>query len=284
MPYPKPPKPFLEAIVHDVASHPPLAALCAGYETGNWRATALAEHLLEWLPEFCLSAEELTEFEPGSALRLIRKSAQLVYQTDKYGLRGEFGEMFLHLALRQLYNSIPAISKIYWKDSVNTTVKGFDAVHVVESNGALELWLGEVKFYENASRAIADVVAELKAHTEADYLKREFSVITNKLDKQDQHYATLSKLLDPNTSLDAVFSAACVPVLITYNSAVVRRHRRSDKAYLDEIKKEVMGILEKFATRVNTLALPIKVHLFVVPLHTKIELLRILDNRLKALQ
>ena len=34
-----------------------------------------------------------------------------------------------------------AISKVFFKDSPNDTVKGFDAVHVVESLDGLELWL-----------------------------------------------------------------------------------------------------------------------------------------------
>jgi hypothetical protein len=284
MTYPAPPPPFLRVVVHDVQTSPPVAALCAGYETGDWRAKGLADHLMEWLPEFALSAEELRDFHSGSGLRLIRKAAQLVYQTDKYKLRGEFGEMFLHLVLRQLYKSIPAISKIYWKDAVNSTVKGFDAVHVVETSGKLELWLGEVKFYENITAAISEVAEELGQHTASDYLKNEFTLITNKLDKDATHYDRLAKLLDPNTSLDEVFDAACVPVLLTYESVTIKGHKKVDAAYLAAIKSEVDDILSKFAGKVSALNLPIKVHLFLIPLGSKAKLVELLDRGLKGLQ
>lgn len=284
MTYPSPPKSFLQAIVHDLSTSPPLITLCAGYEAGVWRGEALAEHAIEWLPEFCLSEEELREFHPGNAIRLIRQAARLVYQTDKYKLRGEFGELFLHIALRQIYHSIPAISKIYWKDSVNNTVKGFDAVHVVEFSGKLELWLGEVKFYEDAKQAIVDVVAELETHTAIDYLKNEFMLITNKLDKQATHYQILSQLLDQNTSLDKVFDAACIPVLITYDSKTVKGHSKSDDIYQTAIQNEVTEILKRFKSKLPVTPLPMKLHLFLIPVHTKSKLVEQLDHFLKRWQ
>ena len=157
---------------------------------------------MEWLPEFSLSTDELATLSPGTAVRLVKKAARLVYQTDKYGRRGEFGEIFLHIFLRQLYGTIPAISKIFWKDSINTTVKGFDAVHVVENAGSLELWLGEVKFYKDGASAISDVAKEIKDHIKTDYLNNEFMLIANKISSSMPHYDRLVKLLDQNTSLD----------------------------------------------------------------------------------
>ena len=64
---------------------------------------------MEWLPEFCLNAQEVKSLHSGNALRMIREAARRVYQTEKYKNRGEFGEIFLHIALRQIYNSIPAM-------------------------------------------------------------------------------------------------------------------------------------------------------------------------------
>lgn len=284
MPFPAPPTPFLTVKVHEVLEDPVFCALCAGYEGGIWRAEAFAAHAMEWLPEFCLSAEELEEFRPGTALALLRKSARLVYQTDKYKLRGEFGELFLHIALRQVHNSIPAISKLYWKDAVNNTVKGYDAVHVVETSGKLELWLGEVKFYSDANRAIRDVVSEIKDHTALNYLKNEVAIIANKLDKTADHYATLSRLLDPNTSLDDVFDAACIPVLITYDSAALKGHKKSTPQYVKALADEVSAIQKTLREKLEPLALPVRVHLFLVPLNTKSGLLKILDSELKRLQ
>jgi hypothetical protein len=282
--YPAPPAAFLSPIIHDLSANPPIDALCAGYESGEWRGKALAEHVMEWLPEFSLSAEELRTFTPGTAVRLIKKAARLVYQTPKYGKRGEFGEIFLHIALRQIYGSIPAISKIFWKDAVNSTVKGFDAVHVIANNASLELWLGEVKFYEDGSRAISDVATELVAHTKTDYLRNEFMLITNKLDPASPHFEKLSRLLDQNTSLDTVFDAACIPIFITYESDAVRGSTKSDDAYRARLTAEITALQEKLANKVPAGSLPIRIHLFILPLHTKTTLIQILDEMLKEWQ
>lgn len=217
-------------------------------------------------------------------MKLIRKAAKLVYQTEKYNKRGEFGELFLHMALRQVHNSIPAISKIYWKDSVNNTVKGYDAVHVVEVNGRLELWLGEVKFYNDASSAIRDVVTEIQNHTQINYMKNEVALIANKLDKKSKYYPQLSKLLDSNTSLDEVFDSACIPVLITYDSKVLKEHAKVTSQFNNELENEVRLVRAKMEEKLAKLSLPVKVHLFLIPLNTKQILIECLDGKLKGLQ
>ena len=44
-----------------------------------------------------------------------------------------WGNLVTH-SMRQVFDTIPAISKIFYKDSANDTVKGFDAVHVLNSH------------------------------------------------------------------------------------------------------------------------------------------------------
>lgn len=239
---------------------------------------------MEWLPEFCLAADELNQLTPGNALRLIRKAARLVYQTDKYKHRGEFGELFLHIALRQIYQSVPAISKMYWKDSVNGTVKGYDAVHVVSVGAKLELWIGEVKFYGDATRAIREVAQEILDHTRIAYMQNEVALIANKLDKNSPNYPRLSKLLHPNTSIDEVFDAACVPVLITYDSAALKAHTKTTTQYLDALKAEATAIQQKLSAKLAPMKLPVRVHLFLIPLNSKASLVKLLDGELKRLQ
>jgi Cap4 SAVED domain len=108
-----------------------------------------------WLPEFALKHSELTDLNTGNAVQLVRDAAKRVYESKKFENRGEFGELFLHAAIRQVFDSLPAISKIYYETARNDTAKGFDAVHVVVSPAnELELWLGEAKFYNEVTRAV----------------------------------------------------------------------------------------------------------------------------------
>lgn len=137
---------FLEVRGHWLKKAPGCSGLCVGYERGKWRAEQLADHAMEWLPEFALTAEECENIRHANAIDFIRRAAHNVYTSKKFEKRGEFGELFLHIAIRQVFDSLPAISKIYYKSANNDPVKGFDAVHVVGEVRDLELWIGEAKF------------------------------------------------------------------------------------------------------------------------------------------
>ena len=271
------PDTFLEIRVKRLNLAPALIGLCVGYEGGRWRSRELAKHMMEWLPEFALTYAERKDLRSFNAVSLLRAAARSIYNTEKFKNRGEFGELLLHIGIRQVFNTLPAISKIYYKDSTNDTVKGFDAVHVVAANTSLQLWLGEVKFYKDISRAITDVVEELRKHTEGDYLRHEFAAIVNKIDLTWPHSKRLRKLLHPNTSLDNVFDVVSVPVLLTYDSDVVNSFSGVSAEYKAAFKRE----LERYHVTFRSKSLPaVRIYLFLVPLKDKTELLGELDQEL----
>ena len=134
--------PFFNIIIHKNDTFPDLLGVCAGFESRQWRKDQLVDYLFEYLPEFTLTYSELDNLTGENMVAKMRQIAASIYQSKKFEKRGEFGELLLHAIIRETYNTIPAISKIYYKDSPNETVKGFDAVHVVVTDDTLELWLG----------------------------------------------------------------------------------------------------------------------------------------------
>lgn len=276
------PDPFLTVRVHNLDVQPSVSGLCVGYERGEWRANQLADHLMDWLPEFALTASECTTLGHQNATKLIRRAAKRVYDSKKFENRGEFGEILLHAAIRQVFDSLPAVSKIYYKSANNDTVKGFDAVHVVGPPEDLELWLGEAKFYTDISRAIYDVVAELQSHLKTDYLRNEFALIVNKIDPKWPHAEVLGKLLQPGVSLDEVFQRVCIPILLTYDSPCVSAHKLCDASYAKTFEHEITTQYMSFAGRI--LPEEIRIHLFLLPLFQKDELVKVMDEKLKLWQ
>jgi hypothetical protein len=238
--------------------------------------------LVEWLPEFALNRRELAALGPDNAVRLIAQAAKSIYTSAKFKRRGEVGEILLHAVLRQVFGTIPAVKKVFFKDSQNDTVKGFDAVHVVAEGQQLELWLGEVKVYTTISRAIHDAVQELKEHTNRDYLRSEFIAILNKIDPTWPHRDKLAKLLDKNTSLDEVFNCTCLPVLLGYDSATIAAFRSVTEEFKTRFEQEVSVHHATFSRKVH---LPtIRVHLILFPMKSKAGLVESFDERLKACQ
>jgi HamA len=257
-------------------------AVCAGYELKEWRRKQLAGHLIKWLPEFALTYSELSSLGPHNAADLLAKAARSVYTSEKYKKRGEIGELLLHVICREVFNTYPAITKYFYKDSANNTVKGFDSVHVIVTNAGLELWLGESKFYEQIDKAINAAVKDLKAHTGRDYMRAEFVTVRNMLDPKWPHAARLKKLIDPNVSLDNIFDAICIPVLLTYNSDAVGSHTAVSAAFVNAFRAEVSKHYANFSGK-NPLK-DIKVHLFLFPAKDKDALIAEFDERLKACQ
>lgn len=276
------PDPFLTIRVHSVDMQPSLSGLCVGYERGEWRNSQLADHLMEWLTEFALTASECSTLGHQNAAKLIRVAAKRVYDSEKFKNRGEFGEILLHVAIRQVFDSLPAVSKIYYKSANNDTVKGFDAVHVVGPPEDLELWLGEAKFYNEIGRAISDVVAELQTHLKTDYLRNEFALIVNKIDPKWPHAEVLRKLMQPGVSLDEVFQRVCIPILLTYDSPCVSAHKACDTAYAKEFEQEIRKHYETFVGR--KIPRETRIHLFLLPLMQKDAFVKVLDERLKIWQ
>jgi hypothetical protein len=215
-----------------------------------------------------------------NARRAMRRAAEAVYKSENYAKRGEVGEILLHAIIRLEFGSEPLVSKIYFLDAPNDTVKGFDAVHIVQADDGLELWLGEVKLYQDAPRAVRDVVEELHRHTKIPYLRTEFAAICKKISPGHPHHQAVTDLLDENTSMDRIFTRVCVPVLLTYDSTALSAHTKSDDDYRRAILAEFEQHHERFAN--SGLPQEVKIVLILVPTNTKAELLASFDRKLKG--
>jgi len=276
------PDKFLEVRIKIVNPLPGLTGLCAGYEDGYWRCEQLASHLMEWLPEFALAERERVCINSANLMKFAAKSASAIYTTINTDRRGEIGEIILHAAIRHEFGSIPAISKIFYKDSENDTIKGFDSVHIVEVDDELELWLGESKFYTDVNAAISDVVKELEDHMDNDYLRKEFAAILNKIDPDWPYANQLMEIIDRNRSLDLIFNSLCIPIFITYESSTIPFYNTVSEEFKMTIIDEMKNHHKTFCGK--DLPPNIKIQLLLLPIYSKSELIEYFDEKLKACQ
>lgn len=277
-------KPVHQVRYQTLDSIPTLTALCAGYELGRWRTAELVQDVFSrHLPSFALSFTDVNSIDGATAANMLRKAAKAVYATDKYKSRGEFGELLLHSAVKDFFGAVPAVSKIHFKDSPNDTVKGFDCVHIVENHDAVELWVGEVKYYKDLNSAIRDCVQELKDHLATGYLRSEFVAITNKLDPMAPFSSRVADLLDGANSLDQIIDHLVVPVMLTYDSPTVRKHSRVTHEYEEAIREESETAWQKFTNALD-IPFPITLHLILVPLHDKDDLTARFQQKLELWQ
>lgn len=278
-------KPLLIRRHSDEEIEPKFSVFCVGYEQKRWRAKELVlDFFRRHLNSFALSYSEWKKVDGDSAAAALARSAKMVYETDKYGQRGEFGELFLHGILRDFYRTEPAVSKIYFLDTPNEVAKGFDAVHVaVNDNGELDLWLGEAKLYQDMNGAISSIINSLNAHIGNDFLRKEFLAVSNKIDNNWQYSQALKELLDENTSLDQIIDRLVIPVLLTYESATVKKHKQLSPEYESELIHEAKRAWNKLKERAPV-DFPVTIYLMVLPLEKTATVRTIADETLRHYQ
>ncbi|MBV9448662.1 MAG: DUF1837 domain-containing protein [Streptosporangiaceae bacterium] len=284
-PYGRPPQdplptPFLTVRVHRLDMTPSLTAVCAGYESGQWRAAGLARHMLYWVPDFALRQSERRGFNSGAGPEQMCRAMRMVFGSGSAIRRGEPGEILLHIVCREVFGSDTVLNKVFFKTAGNDTVKGFDAVHIVHMPDGLELWLGEAKFYEERNAAIRDAIASIRAHLETDYLRGEFCLITDKIDDSWPHAGQVRQLIHENVSLDHVFRRVTIPVLLAYDSPAVRGHSEECAEFIAAFEKEMLEGWQRFAGQATNVAVPVRVRLFLAPLGSKRALVDEIDRML----
>jgi hypothetical protein len=158
-PSPSSRRPFAsELVLEERIAEATLRAYHVGFDQGHFRTRELADVIRRVIPEFALGYYSGAMVPLTEIVDRVQEAAQTLYTTDAYQKRGEFGELILHLLLRDFCDTIPLISTIYFKDAVNVPAHGFDGVHVTTGT-TKKIWLGESKLYATGTTTV-DALAE----------------------------------------------------------------------------------------------------------------------------
>jgi hypothetical protein len=259
-----------------------LRAYHVGFDQNKFRLLPLVETIRSVIPEYALGYHQGNNIPLTEIVDRLQDAAKTVYTTDKYKRRGEFGELILHLLLRDFCNSIPLISTIFFRDAPNIPAHGFDGVHVTINGNDKKLWLGESKLYKSGTDGITDLVGDIVKHFNEDYLRQQFNLITRKLPTDAPEIEHWRNLMHKNQKLDVVFSSIVIPMVCTYNSSLFVNHIDETQQYIDDFKKECEVLHDEFKKKKPASSLEIV--LLLLPVPDKDELNKELDARLKAMQ
>lgn len=243
----------------------------------------------------------------------VDKDSELPDDTEeKYLKRGEFGEVILHLLLRDFIETVPLISKIHFKDADGITVHGFDAVHIgpsVLNHSERSLYLGESKLYNCGKTGVRELIKDIKNHFKRDFLRREFALISKKqtsfikpedykdkntfeeyngfLEEKKQWF----KLLDEKNKLQDILDSVTIPLLCTYTSDVFNNHSNEEtEDFIEDYEKEINELKTYFDRQLKSMKKkveegePVKTNLNIVlmlfPVPSKKELVKRLHTKL----
>lgn len=278
----------------DLPNHPdlPLASVGVGYEMRTWRAGALAQNIIDWVPDFALRPDE-RDLDHMHAMERLRRACRATFGNGR--VRGVPAEILLHAICREFYGSSTVVHKVVFKTADSDTYKGFDGVHCVHADDAgLELWFGEAKFYTDLKDGLRAVGRDLEKHLGADYLKNEYAIVGSKLDRTHPHFEQLQELLRPNQRIEAIFDRLVVPVFVTYNSTATGTHTAVTADYVDAVQTEAIVAADYLRDRIDDMNqrqqndgnpqadLPVQLRLFLLPMRDKQDLEREIEQRLAS--
>lgn len=277
------PRPFKsEKVIEEKISDATLKAYHIGFEDNKFRLNPLVDILMRAITEFAFGYHEGISIPHTEIIEKVREAADVIYQTDKYQKRGEFGELILHVLLRDFHQTIPLISKIYFKDSQNATVHGFDAVQITMGNEYKKLWLGESKLYKDGSAGIDELVNDIEHHVQSDFLRKEFQLLYKKLPNQIPDTEYWRNLMDKHTKLEDIFQNIVIPMVCTYSSSVFQTHKEASKAFFNDFTQECQSLYTRFSSK--NIKTNVEILLLLLPVPCKDELNTALDRKLKAFQ
>ena len=167
----------------------------------------------------------------------------------KYGF---YGEVLLDLILRVfLRTSVVAARGYFYSPLENSESKGFDAFHLMDRDGNIDLWFGEAKFYLKYKDAITPVMEKLATSLSDGYLNRNLIAIINQQDHLSVNNARLADLLNawhenPDVNLAQEMQSRGIrliyPIFIAYEKTSMDTYHESIKKCIDHIAAEYTRI------------------------------------------
>lgn len=266
------------------------------------------ESVVNYLPEYAMGQNPIPA-NPIEIIPYLREAAKSVIKIQKidmiknyldnnipcedwnddslkiYNSKGIFSELILHFLLREFKNTVPLVSKIYFKDSFSNEAHGFDAVHVT-SDG--RLWLGETKFYNDGKRGIKALIDDLNCHFNHNYLKEQFVIISRALVHNNELREYWVSVLNNATRLEEKFNMIIIPLLCIYEDEItteiintLNNKIDSDTLFFEHISelKNYFDTNNTFANREN-----VQILLILLPIESKDIIVKKLLSKIYSLQ
>jgi hypothetical protein len=335
-----------DSIINQQLSSAIIRTYFVGYDLGEYRNEPFTEVLLDTIVDFAFGYH--TGILKKYDRRLLKEAARSIYKIKEYQevkwvyvdkdeelsdcelkneqkflKRGEFGEMILHLILRDFFKTVPLLSKIHFKDTDGASVHGFDIVHIgpdVSDPNKDSLFFGESKLYSRKDgqagiHGINDLLNDIKEHFKKDFLYREFALIVKKrdafrtihdyedkntlkeysdfLDRKRHWYDMLSQVEAGKIKLEELFKSITIPIICTYQSKVFEgKNDEKSKEFQEELKKETEILTDRFNSAIDEIKPEkgelIKTNLNIVlllfPIPSKKQLVKVLHEKLHKYQ
>lgn len=236
------------------------------YENGSYRQRELVKIIKDTVIHFALTSDEIKKYKESDDFgEMERKGWDRISKAHKYS-KGDYGELLLFLMLTVFFPTKKFVTKVRLRSSKKDQIKGFDCAHFTVEQEQIYLWLGEAKFHNSFSNAIAGAIESIKEHLEFDYLNDEISILSSNIEVNEEfpHYDALNDLLNGGESLDKI--KIKIPVLLTYDSAILKNYDSIEDAdFILNMEKDFIKKFQNIDGRKLQLKPNIEVLFLVIP-------------------
>lgn len=252
------------------------------YDFEEWRGQQLAEHLLQWLPEFCLRASEIANFQIHHTPTVLAKSIHTL--THATAPRDRLiAELILHTILRSRECSEPIACKVFY--AVNGKLSEFGNAHIVQQTGQPDqLWLGLSRMITTGTmdQTLKEICDVLDATISKAALTEEREIIIAL--REPHHHLpnteAFNRALHRNAPAQEMLNVLCFPILLAYDSETLAGGYLSD--YLAKLKTEVTQHYNALASKLPSKIKQVKVVVFLVPIESIQQLVQKFESLCKA--
>lgn len=283
-PYKTKPEPFLVEF-HSSTEAELLRSLTGfdvEYDFEEWRCRELAEHLVDWLPEFCLRASEIANFQVHHAKTVLAKSIG-TFTEAKMPRDRLIAELILHTILRSRKGSEPIACKVFYE--VNGKLSEFGNAHIVHQPGEPDqLWLGLSRMISAGTMddTLKEICTLLDLTISKTALTAEREIIIS-LREPHHHLPTsekFNKALNRNSPAQEMLDVLCFPVLLAYDSDALAGGYLSD--YIGHLKKEITAHYDALKGQLTAKVAQVRIAVILVPIESIQELIAELNSVCEA--
>lgn len=261
-----------------------VVSMINNFEDTEWRYNHFQNFIWDNIAETSLSHKERESLVNNhhSLLTYAAKNLRLSDKAGDISKGSEIAEIVLYAIMKNHFNALPVVPKIFYKQNAQDNAKGADSVHIIIENGNdFSIWFGEAKFYNSIEDArIAEIITSVENSLSTEKLKKENSIITNVSDIDlligDEPLRNAIKVaLSPRESIDLIKPKLHIPILLLHECEITQKQNTISDEYKTELieyhKNRAESFFRKQINKLGTLPhYPvIKFHLILFPVPLK---------------
>ena len=230
-------------------------------------ANIIYNSILEYsFNEFDISKDSYSKLHTV-ALKTKLKYNEYASQTSKISY-GFHGETLLYCMLYAMFDAKPLISRGYFYSPLESSeTKGYDSYQLIEKNGQVELWFGEVKFRSSHTACINSALKNIEKAISDNYLSTNILALINHKNNFSLKNSIIEKIInqwEENPEINIIEEIQKHNIKLVYPMIMLYDKGKTD--YHEKIKKSIEYIKTNYTAKTFPISIDYSVYFIWMPI------------------